>query len=88
MSILHAELNEVVNWFDLGQALLVPDTELQIIDRDHHDTRMCKSAMLNLWWNHGDDIKWLTIVQALAKTSSHRLAAKLALKYGMCIALH
>ena len=92
LSILHAELHEVVNWFTFGQALLVPENQLHIINRDNpHNTEMCRSTMLDWWWNNADDHerKWLTIVQALAQTGSRRIAVRIAIKYGMdCSSLH
>lgn len=81
--MLYSELYEVVNWYSLGQALLVPEYELQTIRLDYpNDTVRSRDAMLSWWWNNAEETTWLALVQALAKTGSHRYAKKLAIKFG------
>ena len=87
---LFVELDKVVYWYRLGQALLIPEHTLEMIRLDHpSDNIMCKNAMLSWWWNNAEEseINWLTLVQALAETGSQRLAAKLAVKYGKYVHL-
>ena len=80
--MLHAELYEVVNWYGLGQALLVPDYELLTFRQDYpHNTAMCRSAVLSYWWKNGETT-WRSLVQALAKCGQYRLATTIANRYG------
>ena len=83
LAILQAELHEVVNWYALGQALLVPDHQLMIIRQDNpNDTVMCRNVMLSWWWKNAESTTWLSLVQALAKCGQYRLASSIATHYG------
>ena len=78
------ELSEIVGWYRLGLALNIPEHQLQIINQDNlHNTEMCRTKMLSWWWENAEERKWSTLIQALARTGSCRLASRIALKYGM-----
>ena len=83
MAVLHAELYEVVNWYELGLALLVPDTALRTIYQDNpRNTVMCRSAMLSWWWDNTETPTWSTLVHALSKSGQYKLAKTIATHYG------
>ena len=78
------ELHEVVDWFHLGIQLGVSEYELQMISEAHpRDPARCRTEMLSLWMKTTSELKWSTIVQALAMIGSRTLSNVLAQKYGM-----
>ena len=77
------ELHEVVDWFHLGIQLGVSEYHLQMISEAHpRDPTRCRTEMLSLWMKTTSELKWSTVVQALAMIGSRTLSGILAQKYG------
>lgn len=81
LSELLSELKEVDNWFDLGVYLKVPDHKLREIGQDYSDVEECKIEMILLWRQQSSPT-WPAIVNALSDIGMHKLAVKIAEKYG------
>ena len=80
---LHRELKGVVNWFQLGLELDIPDGELLIIRKDNvlFGVEQCLLEVL-IHWGDREKPTWTKVVGALVKIGRHVLAENIAKKYG------
>ena len=80
---LHRELKGVVNWFQLGLELDIPDGELLIIRKDNvlFGVEQCLLEVLIHWGDH-EKPTWTKVVGALVKIRRRVLAENIAKKYG------
>ena len=80
---LQRELKGVVNWFQLGLELDIPDDELLIIRQDNilFGVEKCLLEVLIHWGNH-EKRTWTKVVGALVKIGRYVLAEGIANKYG------
>ena len=75
------ELQEVTDWFQLGQCLKVPLSVLRTIQQDSKgDTTKCRQEMLKTWMKWEVPM-WSTIVKALLDMKMADLALKIASKH-------
>ena len=80
---LKRELKGVVNWFQLGLELDIPDDELRIIRKDNilFGVEHCLLEVLIHWGDH-EKCTWTKVVGALVKIGRYVLAEGIANKYG------
>ena len=80
---LQRELKGVVNWFQLGLELDIPDDELRIIRKDNilFGVEQCLLEVLIHWGDH-EKPTWTKVVGALVKIGRYVLAEDIANKYG------
>ena len=85
---LQRELKGVINWFQLGLELDIPDDELRIIRKDNilFGVEHCLLEVLIHWGDH-EKPTWTKVVGALVKIGRQVLAEKITKKYGMYIIL-
>ena len=88
MSVTHdllvRELGQVPQWDILGTYLGLSESEIQVIERDHHDTARRRLAMLNKWMEKDVNVSWEKVIDALRSISQIRLANQLKEKYCTC----
>ena len=85
MSVTHdllvRELGQVPQWDILGTYLGLSEGEIQVIERDHHDTARRRLVMLNKWMEKDVNATWEKVIDALKSMSQIRLANQLKEKY-------
>ena len=85
MSVTHdllvRELGQVPQWDILGTYLGLSESEIQVIERDHHDTARRRLVMLNKWMEKDINASWEKVIDALKSMSQIRLANQLKEKY-------
>ena len=78
------DLQEVLEWYELGIYLDIPEASLEEIKSDENGkVRACRREMLSTWLRRNPQPTWATIVTALTGIARVNLAVKIALKYGM-----
>ena len=75
------ELGQVPQWDILGIYLGLSESEIQVIERDHHDTARRRLVMLNKWMEKDVNASWEKVIDALKSMSQIRLANQLKEKY-------
>ena len=90
-----SELDDVVDWFQFGLHLDIPEHEL--LSLQHPDTHGkvfarpsqatyadvgVRMEVLTLWLIHATDVTWTSVVRALVGIKMEPLAWKIATKYG------
>ena len=76
------DLNEIVEWYQIGIHLDIPKADLEGIKRESDEVKDCRSKMLSTWFQSNHNPTWATIITALATIGRRNLAYKMALKYG------
>ena len=79
--LLVRELGQVPQWDILGTYLGLSESEIQVIERDHHDTARRRLVMLNKWMEKDVNASWEKVIDALKSMSQIRLAHQLKEKY-------
>ena len=79
--LLVRELSSVVQWDVLGIYLGVEETEIETIERDHHDTARRRIVMLRKWMDKDLNASWEKVIDTLESMSLVRLANQLKEKY-------
>ena len=79
--LLVRELGQVPQWDILGTYLELSEGEIQVIERDHHDTARRRLVMLNKWMEKDVNASWEKVIDALKSMSQIRLANQLKEKY-------
>ena len=79
--LLVRELSQVPQWDVLGIYLGLCESEIQVIERDHHDTARRRLAMLSMWLEKDVTASWEKVINALGCMSQIRLANQLKEKY-------
>ena len=79
--LLVRELGQVPQWDILGTYLGLSESEIQVIERDHHDTARRRLVMLNKWMERDVNASWEKVIDALKSISQIRLANQLKEKY-------
>ena len=79
--LLVRELDQVPQWDMLGTYLGLSESEIQVIERDHHDTARRRLVMLNKWMEKDVNASWEKVIDALKSISQIRLAHQLKKKY-------
>ena len=79
--LLVRELSPVAQWDVLGIYLGVEESEIQVIERDHHDTARRRIVMLKKWMEKDSNVSWKKVIVALESMTQIRLANQLQEKY-------
>ena len=79
--LLVRELSSVVQWDVLGIYLGLEETEIETIERDHHDTARRRIVMLRKWMEKDLNASWEKVIDSLESMSLVRLANQLKKKY-------
>ena len=78
------ELHEVVDWLHLGLYLGIAPNELYSIEEENRGkVKRCRHAMLMWWLQHGRNLTWNFVVDALQGIRMESLARRVAARYGM-----
>jgi len=73
----------VINWFDLGLQLNIPEDNLNIIKQNNpNDTKACRREMFSAWLESDPDASYRQLVNALHTMGYHNIAKQLCTKYG------
>ena len=83
--LLVRELGQVPQWDILGIYLGLSESEIQVIERDHHDTARRRIVMLNKWMEKDVNASWEKVIEALECLSQIRLANQLKEKYSTSV---
>ena len=72
-------LRPVTSWHALGVKLDIPAQQLDDVARSlsHEGSERCKAEIFELWLRRLPDVGWEDMVDALEKTSHHKLAGEL-----------
>ena len=79
--LLVRELGQVPQWDVLGTYLGLDESEIEVIERDHHDTARRRLVMLSKWMEKDVDASWEKVIDSLKSMSQIRLANQLKEKY-------
>ena len=79
--LLVRELSQVPQWDVLGTYLGLDESEIEVIERDHHDTARRRLVMLAKWIEKDVDASWEKVIDSLKSMSQIRLANQLKEKY-------
>ena len=79
--LLVRELSQVPQWDVLGTYLGLDESEIEVIERDHHDTARRRLVMLSKWMEKDVDASWEKVIDSLKSMSQIRLANQLKEKY-------
>ena len=79
--LLVRELNQIAQWDVLGIYLGLDESEIEVIERDHHDTARRRIVMLNQWMEKDVDASWEKVIDSLEIMSQIVLANHLKEKY-------
>ena len=79
--LLVRELSQVPQWDVLGTYLGLDESEIEVIERDHHDTARRRLVMLSKWIEKDVDASWEKVIDSLKSMSHIRLANQLKEKY-------
>ena len=79
--LLVRELSQVPQWDVLGTYLGLDESEIEVIERDHHDTARRRLVMLSKWIEKDVDTSWEKLIGSLESMSQIRLANQLKEKY-------
>ena len=80
-NLLARELCKVDQWDVLGIYLGLEESEIKVIERDHHDTARRRIVMLNQWMEKDVDAPWEKVIDSLEIMSQTSLANQLKEKY-------
>ena len=80
---LFEDLKEVVEWFQLGIHLHLPEAELKNIGHRNDEVGGRRREMLSTWLKTSPRPTWATIVNALTGIGRRNLADKMDLKYSV-----
>lgn len=73
----------VINWFDLGLQLNIPEDNLNIIKHNNPtDMKTCRREMFSAWLESDPDASYGQLVNALHTMGYHNVAEHLCTKYG------
>ena len=75
------ELSQVPQWDVLGTYLGLDESEIEVIECDHHDTARRRLVMLSKWLEKDVDASWEKLIGSLESMSQIRLANQLKEKY-------
>ena len=85
---LLADLYDVVEWYQLGIYLDIPESDLEKIKYENQrNVTDCKCEMLSTWLRRNPQPTWATVVTTLTDIGRRSLAYKIALKYGRRVVL-
>ena len=79
--LLMRELSQVPQWDVLGTYLGLSESDIEVIERDHHDTARRRLVMLSKWLEKDADPSWEKVIDSLESMSQIRLANQLKKKY-------
>ena len=79
--LLVRELSQVPQWDVLGTYLGLDESEIEVIERDHHDTARRRLVMLSKWLEKDVNASWEKMIDLLKSMSQIRLANQLKEKY-------
>ena len=79
--LLVQELSQVPQWDVLGTYLGLDESEIEVIERDHHGTARRRLVMLSKWMEKDVDASWEKVIDSLKSMSQIRLANLLKEKY-------
>ena len=79
--LLVRELSQVPQWDVLGTYLGLDESEIEVIERDHHDTARRRLVMLSKWMEKDVDASWEKVIDSLKSMSQIKLANQLKEKY-------
>ena len=82
--LLVRELNQVSQWDVLGIFLGLSESEIEVIERDHHDTARRRIVMLKNWMDKDVNASWEKVIDALKSMLKNVLANQLKEKYCTC----
>ena len=77
------DLSEIVEWYQLGIQLGIPEAELNNIRHRNDEVKGRRCEMLSTWLAKSPQPTWATIINALTGMGRRNLGNKMALKYGM-----
>ena len=78
---LLTELTEVIDWFNFGVNLEIPEVRLKVIETKCESVESCKKEMLTVWMQLAHP-SWKAVVIALAGIDMKDLALRISNKYG------
>ena len=79
--LLVRELSQVPQWDVLGIYLGLDESDIEVIERDHHDTARRRLVMLSKWSEKDVNASWEKVIDSLESMSQIRLANQLKEKY-------